>query len=131
MTDEIPPPLLGRLSDFLSGQLGLRFPADRWADLARGIRSAAHDFGFDGPDDNASGPGPGGVLECIQWLTSSPLTRQQIEVLARHLTVGETYFLREKRSFEVLESNILPELIAARRGRDQRLTDLERRLLHG
>ena len=71
--------------------------------------AAAREFGFKD------------VESCIQWLVSSPLTENQIEILASHLTVGETYFFREKRSFEILEKHILPELICSRRGREQRL----------
>ncbi len=42
-------------------------------------------------------------------------TRSQIEILASHLTVGETYFFRDKRLFKTLEESILSELIQLRR----------------
>ncbi len=106
---DIPGPLLSRLADFVAAQMGLHFPAGRWRDLERGIRSAADEFGF--KDAEA----------CCQWLLSSPLTRNQIETLASHVTVGETYFFREKKSFEILEETVLPELIRSRRGSEQRL----------
>ncbi len=32
---------------------------------------------------------------CLTWLLSSSLSRRQIEVLASHLTVGETCFFRD------------------------------------
>ena len=57
----------------------------------------------------------------VQWLLSSPLTRREIETLASHLTVGETYFFREKRSFDILEEQVLPELIRLHRGDGMRL----------
>ena len=101
--------LLSRLSDFLEAQMGLHFPPERWRDLARGIGAAATEFGF--ADTEA----------CIQWLLASPVTRHRIEVLASHLTVGETYFFRDKKIFDLLEGQILPELIASRRGTNQRL----------
>ena len=47
----------------------------------------------------------------ILQLLSSSLTRRQIEILARHLTVGETYFFREQRGLDVLEGRIFPELM--------------------
>jgi len=94
--------LLSSLSDFLAAQMGLYFPRERWIDLERGIAAAASEFGM------------ADVESCIRWLVSTPLTRNQVEVLASHLTVGETYFFREKRSFEVLETHILPELLRAR-----------------
>jgi len=105
----MPEILLPRLSDFVAAQMGLHFPMERWRDLERGIHSAARDFGF--TDAEA----------CIQWLLASPLTRSQVEVLASHLTVGETYFFREKRTFALLEEHILPELIRSRRGMNQHL----------
>ena len=56
-----------------------------------------------------------------KWLASSNPTPAQIRILASHLTVGETYFFRERASFQALEERILPELIAKRLGRDRRL----------
>jgi chemotaxis protein methyltransferase CheR len=90
------------LGDLLAAQTGLHFPAERWRDLARGIAAAAPAFGM--PDAES----------CARWLLSAPLTRHQIEMLASHLTVGETYFFREKMSFEALEQHILPQLIRTR-----------------
>jgi chemotaxis protein methyltransferase CheR len=93
---------LEQLSAFLSEQVGLHFRRERWKDMERGILSAANEFEF---DDASS---------CLGWLLSAPLSRRQVEVLASHLTVGETYFFREKGAFETLREKILPELIRAR-----------------
>ena len=109
MTDSIPDTLLLQLSECLSAQTGLHFPSARWPDLQRGISSAAREFEF--PDAGS----------CMHWLLSSPLTRPQIEILASHLTVGETYFFRHKQCFDLLRERILPELIRSRRGAGQRL----------
>jgi chemotaxis protein methyltransferase CheR len=105
----VPESLLSRLSDFLVVQMGLHFPRERRGDLERGIATAASEFGM------------ANVESCIRWLLSSPLTRDQIEILASHLTVGETYFFREKRSFEVLEEQVLPELLRVREDTESRL----------
>jgi len=109
MTHHISHHLLSRLSEFVSCQLGLHFPEKRWHDLERRTIHAARDFGF----KNAEA--------CVQWLLSSRVSRAEIEVLASHLTIGETYFFREKGGFDALESRILPELISSRRGKEQRL----------
>lgn len=101
--------LFARLSDFLEGRMGLHFPETRRRDLERGITSAASDFGF------ADG------VSCAEWLLSSHLTKEQIEVLASHLTIGETYFFRDTKLFDALEQHVLPELIRKRRGKEQRL----------
>ena len=45
--------------------------------------------------------------------SSSP-TRRQIEILANHLTVGETYFFRDKELFKTLEKPVLSKLIQSR-----------------
>lgn len=109
MSPPLPDLLLSRLSEFVAAQAGLHFPRERWRDLERGAGAAARELGYE--DTSA----------CIQWLISSAATRAQLEVLASHLTVGETYFFREKRSFEVLEEQILPELIRSRRDSGRRL----------
>lgn len=91
-----------RLSAFLAAQVGLFFPRERWKDMERGICSAARELGFRDAHSSVAG------------LLSAPLSKRQIEVLASHLTVGETYFFRERGTFEVLETQILPELIHSR-----------------
>ncbi len=98
----LPDTLLSRLSDFLESQVGLHFPRERWRDLERGIAAASRESEY--PD----------VETFIHWVLAAPLTRNQIEGLASHLTVGETYFFREKRSLDILEQQILPELLRAR-----------------
>lgn len=105
----VPDALLSQLSEFIAARLGLHFPRERWHDLERGFVSAARDFAYQDPES------------CIRWLLSSPLTRRQIEILASHLTIGETYFFREKAGFESLEKHIFPQLLRARRGTQQRL----------
>jgi chemotaxis protein methyltransferase CheR len=108
MRPALPDSLMPRLSEFLAAQLGLHFPRERWGDLASGFAAAARDFGM--PDAES----------CARWLPSAPLTRKEIEILASHLTVGETYFFRDRKSFEALEGHILPELLR-RRGAERRL----------
>jgi len=97
------------LSVFLAKEMGLLFPRGRWGELESGLRAAARQLGR--PD----------AEECARWLTSAPLTRSQVETLAAFLTVGETYFFRDPQTFQAVEREILPALIRARRGKDQRL----------
>ena len=100
---------VSRFSDFIDEKMGLHFPPQRWQDLQRGVAAAALEFGFED------------VPACIQWLMSAPLTKQQLEVLAGNLTVGETYFFRERKSFDILADRILPALIRSRQGGERRL----------
>jgi chemotaxis protein methyltransferase CheR len=104
-----PDPLWERLSQFIAENSGLHFPPERITDLQRGIGAAAAEFGF---ADHA---------RCAEWVLSGVLTRPQLHALAGHLTVGETYFFRERKTFEALSNVILPDIIRGRRGREQRL----------
>ena len=101
--------LLSRLSDLLATHVGLHFPRERWGDLERGIAAAVPALGASDADS------------CAHRLLSSPLTHREVEILASCLTVGETYFFREQRSFEVFEQHILPELLHVREHNERRL----------
>ncbi len=101
--------LLSGLSGFVAARLGLHFPEERWADLERGIAAAAREFGLPGAES------------CVHWLLSASLTRNHFEVLASHLTVGETYFFREKESLEALGQRIVPQLLRSRHDGERHL----------
>jgi chemotaxis protein methyltransferase CheR len=107
--EAIPDIVWERLGDFVARNTGLHFPPERLVDLQRGFSAAAEEFGF---ADRA---------RCAAWVLSGSLTRPQLHALAGHLTVGETYFFRERKTFDALSNVILPELIGRRRGREQRL----------
>jgi len=94
-------PLLPQLSQLLEMEMGLYYPAKSWGDLERRIAAAAPALGMVDGDS------------CIRQLLSASLTRRQVEILARHLTVGETYFFREQGCFDVLEEHIFPQLMRA------------------
>src|SRR5882762_3654295 len=107
--DVVPDVLWLRVSEFIARNTGLHFPSERRPDLRRGLAATAAEFGF---ADSA---------RCADWLLSASLTRPQLHTLASHLTIGETYFFRERKTFDALAQRILPELICRRRGREQRL----------
>lgn len=98
-----------QLSQHIAERIGLHFPRERWNDLQRGFAGAAQEFGFEDTE------------ECLDWLLSAPPTRSQLQVLATHLTIGETYFFRDPHTVRALAERILPELIRARRGGQQQL----------
>ena len=104
-----PDAVLERLSAHISGTMGLHFAPERWMDLQRGLAGAAKEFGY------------ADAGECAAWLMSGALSKAQTQVLAQHLTIGETYFFREPRTFEALTSAVLPELIRTRRESGRRL----------
>jgi chemotaxis protein methyltransferase CheR len=108
MTEVLSAAVLRSLSDLLVAQMGLNFPSNSTADLERGIRAAAKEFNFHNPQ------------ACVEWLLASPLTKHQIETLASQLTVGETYFFRERPALQALEEQVMPELLRSH-ARDRRL----------
>lgn len=95
--------LASRLSDLLAARLGLHFPANRRRELEQGLRGAAREHGH------------GSEAEFARWLLTGPLTRSRLEMLATHLTIGETYFFREPQVLDALEQRVLAELIDERR----------------
>lgn len=101
--------LLLQFSRYLERNMGLCFPAERWPDLIRGAQAAAREHRFEQTG------------EFIQWLLSEPPSREKIQSLSSRFTVGETYFFRDPAIFALLQSQILPQLIEARRNGEKRL----------
>lgn len=101
--------LLAQFSEFVAARTALHFPQPQWRDLERKACSAAKEFEFADAET------------FVRWAVSSSLTREQVEILASHLTIGETYFWREPGTFEALGDKILPELIRAREKGERRL----------
>ena len=100
---------LTRLSQFVELRMGLHFPPNRLKDLERGICAAAGDLGFTD------------IERCIDWLLTTPVSHGSMETLASHLTIGETYFFRDLRMFEILEHDVLPAVLDSRRSGEQYL----------
>jgi chemotaxis protein methyltransferase CheR len=88
---------------------GLHFPEKRRPDLERGLRQAFSQ------------------KRCRDWeeyyhlLESSPTSGQEWEQLISQVTVGETYFFRDRNQFEALRQHILPEIIARKRALSRQL----------
>jgi chemotaxis protein methyltransferase CheR len=95
---------LAELADLLDKRLGIHFAERRWRELERALAAAAGELGY--PN----------VGSCLQGLLSAPLGRRELEILASHLTVGETYFFREPETYRLLETRILPALTREKRG---------------
>lgn len=105
----IPDQLINQFSKFISENLGLYYPAKCHIDLYNRFHQAAKKFGFSDPE------------ACMNWLISTPLKQEQIETLSAYLTVGETYFYRDKLIYDSLEKHVLPAIINARRNRGKYL----------
>jgi len=94
---------LERLNKVLAEQIGIVHTPDRLVDLERSLGHITKEFGFNDID------------ECVNWLTCRTFSDEQVKLLSLHLTVGETYFYRDPELFQLLESQVLPELIERRR----------------
>lgn len=103
-------PNLREISARIDEILGLNFPKNRRGDLERGLLSASKELGL------------GESIDALALLLADRnVDPKFLDVLANHLTVGETYFFREKHSLEVFQKQIIPELLAERFGKDQHI----------
>jgi len=98
-----------RFSQFLAEMMGLYYPKKAWNGFEKKFDAITKAFRF----DNAEA--------CIEWLMSETLTEEQITTLANHLTIGETYFFRDPKTFSEMETAILPALINERRSSGKHL----------
>ncbi|KPC55188.1 CheR family methyltransferase [Amantichitinum ursilacus] len=94
---------------WLGRSTGLSYPTSRYDELWRGLAGVAHELGL--ADAQAA----------MGWLMTRPYTHAHAELLASHLSVGETWFLRETPTLDLLEQRLLPELIERRRNLDRTL----------
>ena len=103
------PTTLALFAKFIARIMGLHFTEERHLELSQKMAAVAKDAGFSD------------LEQYLLWLMSAPLSREQLETLASALTIGETYFLRDPGSYQILEQQLLPGLVARRRGSDQAL----------
>ncbi len=92
-----------QLSGTIAETIGLHFPRDRWPELRRGVAAAV------------SAAGRQDAAAWLEELISGRSRAEHLRALASHLTIGETYFFRDRKLFEALAGNILPALLHARR----------------
>ncbi|MBI5325479.1 MAG: hypothetical protein HZB41_09465 [Ignavibacteriae bacterium] len=98
-----------QLSGLISSKLGLNFPKDRFRDLETGLNKAKKDFDFDDVNNFA------------EWLIETELNSTQIEQLASHFTIGETYFFRDIKYFKAIEKILVEEIIPKHVEKDKRI----------
>jgi len=99
---------LHNISQQIGKLLGLDFPKNRWDDLERGLISAAKELGL---REN--------VEALNSWLEGNAFSSKELETLSNHLTVGETYFFRDKAILDVFQMKIIPGILAERFGKNQ------------
>lgn len=109
MIGKIPDKLLQKLSDYIASNLALSFPKEKWNDLERKMIIAAKDLAY--PD----------VINFVEYIVSSKISRENAELLASILTINETYFWREPQTFEALEKKIIPALVKSKAKNGKRI----------
>jgi chemotaxis protein methyltransferase CheR len=99
-----------RFRDLVQERSGLYFPPERRHTLAKGLAEAM------------TTAQNGVTLDSYYRLLSvAPSASREWDQLVGVLTVGETYFFRNKGHFDALREQILPELIEKRRGAGRRI----------
>lgn len=93
-----------KFCDAIDKLLGLSFSTKDLQEVEKKLYEVSHELGFSKMD------------ECINWLTISSPTYDQMAIFAKYFTVGETYFFRDSNIFSLFENKILPELIQNKRG---------------
>jgi chemotaxis protein methyltransferase CheR len=89
----------------IASRLGLDFSERRQGDLERCVIRACGSAAVSTPE------------AYLAWLATLPDQNPEWRRLAGYLTVGETYFFRDRVLFAALEQQVLPPLITARRSK--------------
>lgn len=97
------------IRSFLLNHLGLNYSESRDNELYTKLTNAANNFGFENTG------------KYIGWLLENPNDDEIISKLAEFLTIGETYFFREKKSLDFIEYKYLPEIISKHKNEGQNL----------
>ncbi|MCD6584358.1 MAG: hypothetical protein J7K96_01220 [Desulfobacteraceae bacterium] len=107
MKKNIPQKILHELSRLILTHTGLYFPEKKWNTLSKGIQSVISDLDTDIP-------------QLLQSLHSSP-AKEIVDALTTRLTIGETYFLRDKNFFQILQDHILRGIITHPKRRTKKI----------
>ncbi|MTK10925.1 MAG: hypothetical protein F8N39_02085 [Clostridiaceae bacterium] len=102
MNDNVPNTVIENISNFIEEKLGLYFSKERFKDLIRGVSCAAKQKDI-------------ALEKYIDLILENKMSEEDIKVLASCLTIGETYFFRDKSLFEIMKQKILPDIINSRK----------------
>lgn len=101
MTKDIPKNMLKELSRLITVHTGLYFPEKKWNTLNKGLKFVIKDLDTD-------------IAQLFQSLCTAPShapSQKILDALTTRLTIGETYFLRDKNFFQILQDHILRGII--------------------
>ncbi len=95
--------LLLEFSHLIADRMGLFFPKSSLGEFEQKLKPMAKAFGFTN------------LASCLRSLLQTELSQQQLAEISHYLTIGETYFFRDKAAFTALEEKILPAIIEENR----------------
>lgn len=84
--------LIERLAKKIETEAGLSFSGSKRRDLRLAIGRMAESMGMESD------------AECMDWLLSGVWDKPKADLCARYLTIGETYFFREPRAFDLVHN---------------------------
>ena len=88
------------LRGIILDRFGLDFPENRTAELIGGLIDAEKELGL-----------TSNQYLLVKKIIGNNLTSKEKEIIANHLTIGETYFFREAKVLAVIRDLIFPELL--------------------
>lgn len=91
-----------RFRSAVARRLGFQFPDDRLEPLAELLHQRMTSLGFGRTDDY------------LERLDAEPTRADELRVVARQLTVGETFFFRDRDQMNAFAEAVLPGVIEAR-----------------
>jgi chemotaxis protein methyltransferase CheR len=91
-----------KFSDFVRNLVGLDFVPKNWPSLRRSLSRASLSRGFET------------TTEFVKWIGDVSDDATKIDILASLLTIGETFFFRDSKTFEGIERVIIPDLIKSK-----------------
>ncbi len=89
-----------KIAGLIEKELGLHFESNRIEDVKRGVLAALQEINIEDTDSF--------ITELANASSIEPLF---LKVLSSHLTIGETYFFREKPAMSLFVKKIMPEII--------------------
>jgi chemotaxis protein methyltransferase CheR len=95
------------VSRVIASNTGLHFPVEKRNTLSRNLALASKELGFHK------------MKEFIQWLLASKMNKDEIGILASHITISETYFWREPKVFDALTQHVLNEVAYSKKTDDR------------
>ena len=111
MMNKIPGNILQDISRWILSRTGLHYPPKKWHALEKAAHTISAALGMD-------------VRAFLENLLSPCPEPRLLDALVTHLTVGETYFLRDKHIFQLLKDHIIHDLVSRQLANNKKINIL-------